>query len=123
MGLIQDSKIKKKESQILRQFLLDRHLESQKLKEQKRVIPIEKIFLKIASKSIYKNLRLKKEKVSNSQKKEQFCHQLSRIIKFKHQGQVEICETSLINLSCQGHIKRKRTAKRRNVTCKWYEVK
>ena len=66
---------------------------------------------------------MKQERASNSQKKEQFCHRLSRIIKFKCLGQVEICETSLINLSHRGQIERKRTMKRRNVTYKGHKVK
>ena len=37
-----------------------------------------------------------------SQKKEQLCHQI--IIKFKHQGCVEICERKGISLSHQGWI-------------------
>ena len=36
------------------------------------------------------------------QKKEQLCHQI--IIKFKHQGHVEICEKKGISLSCWGWI-------------------
>ena len=83
--------------------------------------------LKIDGKSIYKQLkkylRLKQGKVSNSQMKEQFCHQLSRIIKFKCLGQVEICETSLINLSNWGQMRRKRTMKRRNATYKGFKVR
>ena len=38
-------------------------------------------------------------------------------------GTGEIFESSLINLSCQGQIKRKKAAKRGNATYKWYKVK